>query len=87
MSFSEKHDSVVYILVSIKHHVGKDMDSSRYICDVLYYNTGTWWRCDNKKITNYSGYIENVYDDFSHENLKKGGKCIMMESDIIVSML
>ena len=68
MFFSGKHNAVVYILVSIKHHGGKYMDSSHYIWNVLYYNTGTWWRCDNKKITNYSGYIENVYNDFSHEN-------------------
>ena len=48
------------------------MDSGHYVCDILDYNTGTWWRCDDEIITNYSGYPENVYYDLSHENGKKG---------------
>ena len=40
------------------------------------YNTGTWWRCDDDTITNYSGYPDNVYDDLLHENEHKcGNKC------------
>ena len=34
--FSGRHDEVFYILVSIKHHVSKDVDSGHYVCDVLY---------------------------------------------------
>ena len=51
------------------------MDSGHYVCDVLDYNTGTWWRCDDDTtIKNYSGYPDNVYNDFSHESEpKKGG--------------
>ena len=42
MYFSDKHDEVVYIMISIKIHVGKDMDSGHYVWDILDYNTGTW---------------------------------------------
>ena len=35
MSFSGSDDEVVYILVSVKINVGKDMDSGHYYCDVL----------------------------------------------------
>ena len=66
MSFSGKHYKVVYILVSIKLHVGQYMDSVHYICDLLDYNTGTWWNCDNYTINNYSGYPENFYDNLSN---------------------
>ena len=52
-AFSGKHDEVVYILVSIKLHVRKDMDSGHYICDVLDYNSGTWCNCDDDAITHY----------------------------------
>ena len=55
MSFSGKNDEVVYILVSINIHEGKDMDSINYYCDILDYNTGTWWRCDDKRIIDFRG--------------------------------
>ena len=34
--FQDKHAKVVYILVSIKLHIGNDMDSGHYICDMFY---------------------------------------------------
>ena len=48
MPFPDKPE-VLYILVSIKLHIGNDMDKGRYVCDVLDYNTGTWWNCDDEK--------------------------------------
>ena len=72
MAFSGSHDKVIYIKVSIKLHVGEDMDSGQQVCDVLDHNKGTWWICDDEIITNYSGYPENVYNDLSHENEKRG---------------
>ena len=71
MSFSGRHNEVVYILVPIKIHVSKDMGSGHYICDELDYNTGKWWRFDYYTITNYSRYPDNVYDYLSHENEQK----------------
>ena len=62
MSFSGKNSEVVYIIVSMKLNIVKYMDSGHYVCDVLYYNTGTYWNFDDNTINNYSGYPDNVYD-------------------------
>ena len=40
MSFPDNPE-VLYIIVSIKLHIGNDMDKGHYVCDLLYYNTGT----------------------------------------------
>ena len=74
ISFSGFHDEVFYIIVPIKLHVGKYMDSGLYVCDVLYYNTGTWWNGDDDTITNYSGYPYNIYNYLSNENQQKRRK-------------
>ena len=64
------------------------MDSGQYICDVLYYNTGTWWRCDYDIVMNFVGYPENGYDDLSYENEHNHGKRNNMKGSYrIVSML
>ena len=39
MSFPVKHAEVLYILFSIKLHIGNDKDKGHYVCDVLDYNT------------------------------------------------
>ena len=77
MFFSGKHYEVVYIIVSIKIHVGKYMDNGNCIFDILDYNKGTWWNCDDDTITNYSGYPDNVYEYSSNENEQKKGKCLL----------
>ena len=82
MSFSGRHDKVVYILVSIQHRLVKDMYGIQYIYYVLYYNTGIWWRYENDIITKYSEYPENVYDNFSNENEEKKGKYIFRRDQI-----
>ena len=58
------------------------MDSGHHICDVLYYNTGTWWNCDDDTITDYSGYLENFYDNWSNENEQKNGKNVLWMDQI-----
>ena len=73
MSFSDKYNEVVYIMVFIKLHVGKYMDSGNYVCDLLGYNKVTWWNCDDYTITNFSGYLDNVYNNLSNENEQKQG--------------
>ena len=60
MSFSGRHDEVVYIMVSIKLRFCKYMDDGHYVCHLLDNNTGTWCNCDYDKKTNYSEYPENV---------------------------
>ena len=47
------------------------MDKGHYFCDVLDYNTGTWWNCDDATITQYSGYPMNVYDNLSIDSKQK----------------
>ena len=46
MFFTKKRE-VLYILVSVKLHIGNNMDQINYACDVLDYNTETWWNCDD----------------------------------------
>ena len=65
---------VLYILVSMKLHIGNDMDQGHYVWDVLDYNTGTWWNCDDEKVTQYPGYAMNVYDDLSSDKKQKNSK-------------
>ena len=79
---------VIYVLVSIKFYIGNDMDQVQYVCDVLDYNTGTWWNCDDEIVTEYPGYPMNVYNDLSSDKNKKIGKRHDMNgSDRIVSMI
>ena len=58
---------VIYVLVSIKYDIGNDMDQGQYICDVLDYSTGTWWKCDDEIVTKYPGYPTNVYNEVSSD--------------------
>ena len=89
MSFSGKHQGVVYILVSIKLHIGNDMDSGHYVCDLLDYNIGTWCICDDDTITQYPEYPINLYDDLPiDDKQKQKGKITCMNgSDMILSMV
>ena len=64
---------VIYIIVSIKLRIGNDMDKGHYVCDVLDYNTGTWWDCDDETITQYPGYPMNVYNDLSSDKKQRKG--------------
>ena len=65
MSFPDKDPELIYILVSIKLYIGNDMDKGHYVCDVLLYNTGACWNCDDETITQYPGHLSNVYNDLS----------------------
>ena len=56
------YSEVIYILVSIKNNIGKDMDKGHYVWDVLDYNKGTQWNCDDDTIPQYPGYPMNVDD-------------------------
>ena len=88
MYLSGNYDEVVYILVSIKNNLGKFMGSGHCYCDILDYNTGTWWICDDDNISEFRGYPCNVYDELSHKNVQhQGGGNIIKVSDRIVSLL
>ena len=77
MSFPDKEPKVLYILVSIKLHIVNYMDKGHYVCDVLDYNKGTWWNCDDETIIQYPGYPSNVYEDLSIDKIiiKEGKVC------------
>ena len=62
---------VIYVLFYIKYHNGNDMDQGHYICDILDYITGTWWKCDDEIITKYPGYPMNVYNELSSNKKHK----------------
>ena len=47
--FFPDNPEVLYIIVYINLHIGNDMDKGHHVCDVLDYNTGTWWNCDDEK--------------------------------------
>ena len=70
MSFPN-YPKVLYIIVYIKLHIGNYMDQGHYVCNLLYYNTGTWWNCDDEKVSQYPGYPINVYNDLSSDKNKK----------------
>ena len=55
MHFPVTNAEVIYIIVSFKIHVVNYMDKVHYVCDVLDYNTGTWWNCDDDTTSQYSG--------------------------------
>ena len=88
MSFLGIKSEVVYITVSIKLHIGKDMDKDHYSCDVLDYNRVTWWNYDDETITQYSGYTMNLYDELLIDKKEKNRKRVcMVGSDRIGSMV
>ena len=45
------------------------MDKGHYVCDVLDYNTGTWWNFDDDTKPQYPGYPLNVYDYLSIDKI------------------
>ena len=55
------------------------MDKGHYVCDVLYYNTRTWWNCDDDTITQYPVYPMNVYDELLIDKKKIGKECVWMD--------
>ena len=74
MSFPSKYSEVLFIIVSINIHIGNDMDKGQCVCYLLDYNMGTWWNFDDDKITQYSLYPMNLYDDLSIDKNQKKGK-------------
>ena len=61
---------VLYVLVFIKYHIGNDLDQGHYVCDVLDYNTGTWWKFDDEIVTKYPGYPKNFYNEVYSDKIK-----------------
>ena len=66
--FQVGSNAVVHILFSIKIHVGKYIYSFHYYCDVLSHRIVTYWGCDNERMTDLRGYLDNVYNELLNEN-------------------
>ena len=82
--YCTNNPEVIYVLVSIKYHIGNDMDQGHYICDILDYSTGKWWKCDDEIITKYPGYPINVYNEFSSDKKHKKVKgMIWMDQNVL----
>ena len=80
MAFPDEHAEVLYIIFSIRLHIGNYMDRCHFVCDVLDYNKRTCWNCDDDTITKYPGYPMNVYDDLSIDKNQKNVKyCVWMD--------
>ena len=77
---------MIYVLVSIKYHIDNELDQGHYVCDVLDYNNGTWWKCDDEIVTKYPRYPMNVYNEVSNA-YKKGKRHNMDGSKMIISMI
>ena len=60
------------------------MDQGHYICDILDYSTGTWWKCDDEIITKYPGCPMKVYNEFSSDkNIKMVKDMIWMDQKVL----
>ena len=76
---------VIYVLVYIKYYIVNDLDQGHYICDVLDYNTGTWWKCDDEIVTKYPGYPMNVCIEVSSDKKQKKVKYMIWMDQKVLS--
>ena len=60
-NFPQEMENVTYTLVFVNDHDGNSMSPGHYLCDILYFNTGIQWRCNNDIITQLREITENVY--------------------------
>ena len=42
-------DEIPYTIVSLIMHAGSSLDTGHYYSDILGFNTGIWWHCDDDK--------------------------------------
>ena len=69
-------------------HNSNSMSSGHYYCDILYFNTRIWWRCDGETVTELKVLPYNVHCVFTISNLNKRGKKVVMTGlEIIFSMI
>ena len=80
---------MLYIIVYINLRIGIDKYKGHYVFDVLDYNTGAWWNCDDDTITQYPGYPMNIYDELLINKKQKPDwkRFCMNVSDRILSMV
>ena len=55
------NEKISYTLVSLINHDGDSLDWGHYFSDIFNINTGIWWHCDNKNMTQISDIPKGVY--------------------------
>ena len=65
-------ENITYTIVSLILYDITLLDIGHWFSDVFDDNTGTWWHCDDDKITQISGFTQIVYTRESHkQNIHK----------------
>ena len=54
-------EDVKYSLVSANYHNWISNNTGHYLCDILEFDPGIWWRCDDDTITHLRGMTDNFY--------------------------
>ena len=68
------NDKIPYTLVSLINHGFDSLDCGDYVSDVFEANTGIWWHCAHKNITQISDFPKGVYlRDIHKKNTKNKG--------------
>ena len=65
-------------------HDGYSTRSGNYYCDILYFNTGIWWRYDDNTITKLTFLPDNVYTDSFNQKIAKRVKNLRWQDQIIL---
>ena len=63
MKFSQENKDDQYTMVYIIMHDGYSMISGNYYCDISYFNTGKWCKCDDNTVDKLIGLLDNPYRD------------------------
>ena len=49
--FSQDMEDVTYSIAFVTCHGATSNNTGHYFCEILDFNTGIWWRCDDDTIT------------------------------------
>ena len=52
-------EDVKYSLVSANYHNWISNNTGHYLCDILEFDPGVWWRCDDDTITHLRVMTDN----------------------------
>ena len=74
MIFPYENEKVICTLVSINMNERNTTHIATYYYGIFYFNTGTWWCCDEEKITLLRRFPDNVYQDESDQKTEKEKK-------------
>ena len=73
-------EDVTYTLFYVYMLEGNSMSTGHYYCDILEFNTGIWWRCDDDNITQLRVISECFYSVAPYPTSGKYNKTNVMKS-------